>query len=178
MTVGLRLRCPVGGVGRENAALVFGMRAGLMGQQETGPGDDRVGACGQRRSHVLPVGNPAGQKDRPARSEAERGGQELQRRRASGEVPTRLAPLGDQPVGTPPKRAAHLVVGADHDEHENPSVPEFGHQALIAAERDDPDVDSLFDAHVDVAATNERHQQVDGDRPVAHLVAHPANRFS
>jgi hypothetical protein len=93
-------------------------------------------------------------------------------------VATGLAALGDQPVGAPLQRAADLIVGADHDEHEDPGILEFGHQASISTERDDRGVDPLVDAHLDVAVTNERHQQVDGDCAVARLVAHPANRLA
>ena len=82
----------------------------------------------------------------------------------------------DQPVGPPPQRAADLLVGTDHHEHERTGAAKFGHQASIATERDDCGVDSLVDAYFDVATTDERHQQIDRDRAVADLIAHPANR--
>ena len=90
-------------------------------------------------------------------------------------MPARFAALRDEPVGTPLHRSAHLIVRADHDKHEHPCRFQLLHQGALSTESDDRGVDSLFDAYLDVPAPDERHQQVDGHRTVAHAVTHLAD---
>jgi hypothetical protein len=73
----------------------------------------------------------------------------------------RLAALRDQPVGAADERPACLLIGAGHDEYEHAVLGEPSLQGPVHAESDDGHVDSRLDAHLDVAAADKRHQQVD-----------------
>ena len=88
------------------------------------------------------------------------------------------ATLGDEPVGTPRNRASRLAVGAHHDEDENPCGTEFVDQLAVTAEGHHGHVDARADTHGNVAAAQERREQVDRDCAAWRVRTHSRNRLA
>ena len=119
-------------VGAEDSALVFRMRAGFIGQQEACPRHHPCGPGGQRpRVSSAPAMPPPRSTARPRATSS------AQRKNVSARVSPAMCPPADAMLGEPPL------------------------QSPIHDESDDGHVDPRLDAHVDVAAAEKRHQQVD-----------------
>src|SRR6478735_2344015 len=81
-------------------------------------------------------------------------------------MPAGLHTLRDQSVRAAAARPARLLLGADHHEYVHALLGEPPEQTAVHAESDDRHVDSRLHAHLDVPATDKRHQQVDRYRAV------------
>jgi hypothetical protein len=91
-------------------------------------------------------------------------------------VSARLAALGDQAVRPAGDRPACLLVGADHHEYEHTMLGEPLQQSPIHPKSDDGHIDSRLETRLDMAAADERHQQVDRHRALRGGVTHLADR--
>jgi hypothetical protein len=165
-------------VGGKDPPLILGMGAGLVCQQEAGSRHHAAGTGRQRRTGVVGRGDSAGEQHRTPTGDFERLRPERRRRCAAGEVSARLVSLRDQAVGAPDDCAARLIDRADHHEHEDAVLGEPFQQCPIDAKSHDGDVDSRFHARIDMAAADERHQQVHRDRTVGGGVADLADRLA
>jgi len=72
-------------------------------------------------------------------------------------MPPGFASLGDKRVNSPIERLTGLSFAADHGEHEYASVFELLHERTIAPECHHCDINSRFNAHLDVVAAHEGH---------------------
>ncbi len=108
------------------------MRAGFIGQQEACPRHHPCGPGGQRRTGIVGARDATFEERGPATGHFERAAQNV-----SARVSPAMCPPADAMLGEPPL------------------------QSPIHDESDDGHVDPRLDAHVDVAAAEKRHQQVD-----------------
>ena len=112
-------------VGRQDPALILGMRVCFVGQQESRPGDHATGTGGQRRARIGRCRYSAGQQHRSPRGDLKCPRQERRRASVASEMPAGFTTLGDEPVGAPVNRPACLLLAADHGEHEHPGFFEL-----------------------------------------------------
>jgi hypothetical protein len=165
-----------GRVGVEYSSLIFQMRIGLARHQKSCSGDDAVGAGIQCRSGVCGGGDSAREEDGQMTGDRARLWQEVECRHSPDQMTAGLSPLGDQTVSAPTDCLSCLNFGPHHHEDEDSGIAKSLDNLAIAAERDHRNVDSLINAHRDVATTSEVHQQIHRDGAPGGLRANMIDR--